>query len=115
MGLFSFTPKKPASSAGHMKATDNALHKYDHNSRGKITARELPYVERRLIAQIGHLKTERVMEHLQANMDSDGQFGGANVSKKEVDTLIKTLDRSQHSNFSDTDLRKAREVLEGYE
>lgn len=118
MGLFfPSASKKPSASSiaegeeGHRPS----LHKYDRNSRGKILPRELPLIHRRLVGKLGRAKAERVMEQLQANMDTDGAFGTKNVSSKEIDTLMRTLEKSDHSNLDIQDLNKTREILEGYE
>lgn len=118
MGLFfPSAAKKPTSSgvAESGEGQKSSLHRYDRNSRGKILSREMPLIHRRLVGRLGRAKAERVMEQLQANMDTDGAFGAKNISSKEIDTLMRTLEKSDYSNLDMSDLNKTREVLEGYE
>lgn len=77
--------------------------------------REMSYVQQKLIHSLGHRKAERVMEHLQENMDTDGKFGSKNVSSHEVDTLMKTLEKSRYNEMDRSDLDTTRKILEGYE
>lgn len=118
MGLFfSSTPKK-SNASGVIEGEEghrSSLHKYDHNSRGKILSREMPLIRRRLVDKLGRAKAERVMEQLQAHMDTDGAFGAKNVSAKEIDTLMRTLEKSDYSTLDMRDLNKTREILEMYE
>lgn len=76
--------------------------------------REMSYIRQKLIHSLGHRKAERVMEHLHDNMDTDGGFGSRNVSSKEVDTLMKTLERSHYNEMDKGDLDATREILDGY-
>lgn len=117
MGLFfpSSSKKSLSSEVSEDGGRAPSLHKYDRNSRGKILSRELPLIHRRLVIKLGRAKAERVMEQLQANMDTDGAFGAKNVSSKEIDTLMHTLEKSDYSNLDRSDLNKAREILEVYE
>lgn len=116
MGLFSLmSRKKPASSSD--LGSGSSLHKSDLNSRGKITPRELPYIKRNLIHNGGltHSEAERVMEQLKTNMDSDGRLGGRNVSSKEIDHIMKTLEKSRYNHLDSGDLKDTRDILEEYE
>lgn len=87
----------------------------DHNSPGKITAREMPFIHRRLIGKIGHSKAERVMEQLEANMDTDGAFGSKNVSAKEIDQLMRVLQKSDYNDLNKSELDKTLKILKDYE
>ena len=117
MGLFfPSSAKKPDSSGiAGKEGGGSSLHKYDRNSRGKIISRELPLIHRRLVSKIGRVKAEKFMEQLEANLDTDGAFVGKNVSSKEIDTMMRTLEKSDYNNLDRSDLNKAREILEGYE
>lgn len=118
MGLFSLmAPKKsaPSNSSAPLSKNESGVGRFDHDSQGKIVSRELPGIHRRLIDKIGRAKAERVMEQLQANMDTDGAFGARNVSSREVDQIIHTLEKSHYNDLDREELDKARGVLKGYE
>ena len=118
MGLFFPSSAKRPDSSGSAESGEEhklSLHKYDRNSRGKIMQKEIPLIHRRLVNRLGRAKAERVMEQLEANMDTDGSLGAKNVSSKEIDALMRTLEKSDYSNLDMSDLNKAREILEAYE
>lgn len=107
--------KKPVSSAGTGGAGSSpSLHKYDRNSPGKIMPREMSHIQRKLIDKLGRRKAERVMEHLAGSMDKDGGFGTKNVSSREVDALVDTLEKSRYNDMDKDDIDTTREILEGY-
>ena len=78
-------------------------------------SRELPLIHRRLVGRLGRVKAEKVMEQLEAHLDTDGALGAKNVSSKEIDTLMHTLEKSDYNDLDRSDLNKAREILERYE
>lgn len=116
MGLFSLMSRKSPASSGGLGG-GSSLHKSDLNSRGKITPRELPYIKRNLIRNGGltHSEAERVMEQLDTNMDTDGRLGGRNVSSKEIDHIMKTLEKGRYNHMDSGDLGAAKKILEEYE
>ena len=110
MGLFSLMSRKKPVSSGSLSSQG----KYNLNSNDRITPREMPRIQRRLVHALGHRKAEDVMEQLEANMDTDGRFGGRDVNSKEIDNALKTLEKSRYNNIDSGDLKTAREILEEY-
>ncbi|MFZ2187160.1 MAG: hypothetical protein WAV46_00830 [Candidatus Moraniibacteriota bacterium] len=112
MGLF-FSSKKPAvSSVGTGSSLARSL---DRNSRGRITPRELKFVEKRLKEEVGHHDTERIMEGLRPNMDSDGQLGGKNISARESSDALDYMEKGHHGGVSTKDIDTARKILDEYQ
>lgn len=114
MGLFSLMSKKSVAPGTAGVGSGPSLHKYDRNSPGKIMPREMSYIQHKLIDKLGRRKAERVMEHLEGNMDKDGGFGTKNVSSKEIDAIVNTLEKSHYNEMDSGDIATTRKILEGY-
>ncbi|OIP60118.1 MAG: hypothetical protein COZ29_01120 [Candidatus Moranbacteria bacterium CG_4_10_14_3_um_filter_45_9] len=108
MGLF-FPSKKPTVSGA--VGGKSVAHSLDRNSRGRITPRELPLVEKKLKEEMGHYKAEKIMEGLHPNMDSDGRLGGSNISAKEGSDTLDYLKKGRYNNLSSMDIKKAKDIL----
>jgi hypothetical protein len=114
MGLFSLMSRKKPISSGSLGG-GLPQHQYDHNSRGRITPREMSFVKHRLVDKLGHRKAEEVMGQLEAHMDNDGRLGGRNVSSKEVESTLKILKKGRYNHMDSGDLDATRKILEEYQ
>lgn len=115
MGLF-FSSKKPVTSPTPSATGSSSLaHKFDRNSKGRITPHEFSFLEKRLKQEMSHPDAERILEGLRPNMDSDGHYGGKNISAKEGNDALDYMKKSHHSGLSDSDVEKARDILSQYE
>lgn len=110
--MFTSSKKKGVQSDGDKGST---LPHYDRNSKDAVTPNEIHHVEQELIRKMGHVKAERIMEGLRANMDSDGRFGGRNVSRKEIDAMLKDMSKHHFSGMSSHDIKTAGETLNEFE
>ena len=90
-------------------------HKFDRNSRGRIIPNEMPGIRRKLISTLGYHKAERIIQGLEAHMDSDWQWGGKNVGARESEQLLDTLRKSHHDTIDRDDIDKAKEIFSGYQ
>ncbi|MDD2766199.1 MAG: hypothetical protein PHH40_00360 [Candidatus Moranbacteria bacterium] len=115
MGLF-FSSKKPAvPTTPSAKGSVSLAHKYDRNSRGRITETEFKFLETRLKQEMSHSDAKRILEGIRPNLDSDGHYGGKNISTKEANDSLDYMKRNHHSGLSNSDIEKARDILSEYQ
>lgn len=112
MGLF-FSSKKPVASSN--VGGKSLAHSLDRNSRGRITPRELPLVEKRLKQEMGHYHAGQIMEGLRPNMDSDGRLGGKSINESEINDSLDYMKKNRYSSLSGSDIKKVKDILSEFQ
>lgn len=115
MGLF-FQSKKPTSSVTpSAKGTASSTGRFDRNSKGRITPQEFKLIGERLKREMSHSDAEQILQGLVPNMDSDGRYGGRNISAKEANDSLDYMEKGHHSGLSNSNIKKVRDILSEYQ